>query len=242
MLLATALAAAAVALTAARAPGGADRLARLWPRPGRSVHRSLLSGTTACLLAGLGAVVLLGIPVGLLAGAAVVVAGPLALGRLEPVALRRDREQLVRDLPMALDLLAACLAGGASLPGAAAAVGAALPGPCGRRLLDVRDALAAGCQPGEAWSSLAARDPDDPLAAAARMLARAADGGTPVAAAVARLAAEARAVSLAAGAEAARRVGVLVVAPLGLCFLPAFVLLGIVPVVVGLAGPLLRTF
>lgn len=40
---------------------------------------------------------------------------------------------------------------------------------------------------------------------------------------------------------APRRVGVLAVAPLGLCFLPAFVLLGIVPVVVGLAGPLFAT-
>jgi hypothetical protein len=39
--------------------------------------------------------------------------------------------------------------------------------------------------------------------------------------------------------QAARRVGVLVVAPLGLCFLPAFVLLGVVPVVLGLTGPLL---
>ena len=36
--------------------------------------------------------------------------------------------------------------------------------------------------------------------------------------------------------EAARRVRVLAVAPLGLCFLPAFVVLGIAPVVIGLAG------
>jgi hypothetical protein len=33
---------------------------------------------------------------------------------------------------------------------------------------------------------------------------------------------------------------VLAVAPLGLCFLPAFVLLGVVPVVAGLAGPAAR--
>ena len=44
-----------------------------------------------------------------------------------------------------------------------------------------------------------------------------------------------------AAEQAARRVGVLAVAPLGLCFLPAFVLLGVVPVVIGLAGPLLAT-
>ena len=34
----------------------------------------------------------------------------------------------------------------------------------------------------------------------------------------------------------AQRAGVLLMAPLGLCFLPAFVCLGVVPVVVGIAG------
>ena len=67
------------------------------------------------------------------------------------------------------------------------------------------------------------------------------DGGAPVAAAVSRLAAEVRAEGRGAAEQAARRVGVLAVAPLGLSFLPAFVLLGVVPVVVGLAGPLLAT-
>jgi hypothetical protein len=36
-----------------------------------------------------------------------------------------------------------------------------------------------------------------------------------------------------------RRAGVLAAAPLGLCFLPAFVLVGVVPVVTGLAGSFL---
>ncbi|MFB9964969.1 hypothetical protein ACFFOP_20530 [Sinosporangium siamense] len=35
---------------------------------------------------------------------------------------------------------------------------------------------------------------------------------------------------------AARRVGVYAVAPLGLCFLPAFVVVGVVPTMVGLAS------
>lgn len=33
-----------------------------------------------------------------------------------------------------------------------------------------------------------------------------------------------------------RRAGVLATAPLGLCFLPAFVLIGVVPVVIGLTS------
>jgi pilus assembly protein TadC len=106
----------------------------------------------------------------------------------------------------------------------------------------VCEALAVSIPPQEAWLLLAGDATDDPLAATARTLARADEGGTPPAAALGRLAAEARAVARAAGSQAARRVGVLVVAPLGLCFLPAFVLLGIVPVVAGLAGPLLATF
>ncbi|MDT7545909.1 MAG: hypothetical protein QOE99_2019, partial [Actinomycetota bacterium] len=113
---------------------------------------------------------------------------------------------------------------------------------CGRRLAGVGSALAAGMPAAEAWLMLAQGDPEDPLAAPARLLARAAEGGAPVSAAVSRLSSEARADAAAAGTEAARRVGVLVVAPLGLCFLPAFVLLGIVPVVAGLAASLLRTF
>ena len=68
---------------------------------------------------------------------------------------------------------------------------------------------------------------------------RAAEGGAPVAAAIARLAEQAREVARASGQAAAERAGVLAVAPLGLCFLPAFVLLGVVPVVAGLVGPLL---
>jgi hypothetical protein len=39
------------------------------------------------------------------------------------------------------------------------------------------------------------------------------------------------------GAQAsAQRAGVLITGPLGLCFLPAFLVLGIAPVVAGLAG------
>jgi hypothetical protein len=33
---------------------------------------------------------------------------------------------------------------------------------------------------------------------------------------------------------------VLIAAPLGLCFLPAFLLIGVVPVLIGLAGGLMR--
>jgi pilus assembly protein TadC len=67
-------------------------------------------------------------------------------------------------------------------------------------------------------------------------MSRAAQSGAPVAEVLTRLADDAREASRAASVAAARSVGVKAVAPLGLCFLPAFVLLGIIPVVAGLAS------
>jgi pilus assembly protein TadC len=201
---------------------------------------TLLRGPVlACAAAGAAVALLIPFPVGLISGAALALCGPRLLDRLEPQAVREERLRLLADLPLVLDLLAACLAGGAPLPEAVHAVAAAVGGPAGRRLDTVVSMLGVGAPPADAWAALAGTDLEDPLAPVARALARAADGGAPVAASVGRLAVDARAAARASGEQAARRVGVLVVAPLGLCFLPAFVLLGVVPVVVGLAAPLL---
>jgi len=213
------------------APGGV-------PGPASAEPRRVLGPRTACVVAAAGILVLVGGPVGLVLAVAVALAGPGLLGRLEPRADRRRSEQLARDLPLALDLLAACLTGGASLADAVRAVAGAVPGPCCTRLEQVAAALAVGSPAAEAWHALGAGDLVG--ASAARALARSGDGA-PVAQTVCRVAAEARAEALARGTRAARRAGVLAVAPLGLCFLPAFVLLGVVPAVVGLATPLLAT-
>jgi pilus assembly protein TadC len=244
VLVAAVLSALAVGVLLTRPGDG--RLRRALPeRTEEEVPRAGLSASTAaCLLAGAAVGLLFPGPSGVLVGLGLAVAGPRLLGRLEPAATRRQRERLVEDLPLVLDLLAACLVGGAAMPAAATAVSVAVPGPAGLRLAAVSAALAAGFAPAQAWSALGGPDPesrDDPLAGAARTLSRAAEGGAPVAAAVSRLAADARADARARGEQAARRVGVLAVAPLGLCFLPAFVLLGVVPVIAGLAGPLFAT-
>ncbi len=245
-VLAALLAAASVAALLSSRSDGRLRTALPPPR-GAPVPRGgrLPPATTACLVLGLSLALLLGLRVGLALGAVVAVGGPRALARLEPRSVRDDRERLLRDLPLVLDLLASCLAGGAPLARAADAVARAVGGPAGGRLGAVGSALAVGAPAGEAWRLLAGTDPAgrdaDPLAPAARALSRAADGGAPVADAVSRLAGDARADARSRAEQAARRVGVLAVAPLGLCFLPAFVLVGVVPVVVGLAGPLLAS-
>lgn len=241
----TALTALLVGLAVLLAVPGADRPAeRLAPRrapSGRPVGRAGGSQTApgACVLAGTAVALVLGGPAGLVLGAAVALLGPRALGRLEPAAVRAERRRLETDLPLALDLLGACLAGGATLAGAARAVGASVDGPLAGRLSRVSSALAVGSPPEEAWAALAP-EPDDPLAPVARALARSARSGAPVAAAVLRVADQARAVARSRGEKAARRAGVLAVGPLAVCFLPAFVLVGVVPVIAGLVGPLLQ--
>ncbi|MDQ4104368.1 MAG: type II secretion system F family protein, partial [Actinomycetota bacterium] len=53
-----------------------------------------------------------------------------------------------------------------------------------------------------------------------------------------RLAADMRASAREQSEVRAQRAGVLIAAPLGLCFLPAFLALGVIPVLIGLAAGL----
>ena len=74
------------------------------------------------------------------------------------------------------------------------------------------------------------------LAAAAL---RSANSGAALAGALTRLADDLRADRATAAEASARRAGVLIVLPLGLCFLPAFILAGLVPVIVAVLGDVL---
>ncbi|AYG82052.1 hypothetical protein DWB77_04221 [Streptomyces hundungensis] len=142
-----------------------------------------------------------------------------------------------RELPLAADLLAACLAAGAGPREAAGAVGASLQGPVGARLGKVAAELRMGGDPVEAWGRLGAIPGASELA---RCLERAASSGAPAAGPVARVAERCRAERTRQASARARRAGVLITGPLGLCFLPAFLAAGVAPVVIGLAGGLLR--
>jgi Type II secretion system (T2SS), protein F len=137
------------------------------------------------------------------------------------------------DLALFVDLLAAGLAAGASVPEALAAVSGALPGVVADRLRPVVAALSLGAAPEPAWAPLRS---DPALRPLASTLTRAGVTGAPPVDALVELAADLRARRRLAATEAARTAGVRAVAPLGLCFLPAFVLVGVVPTVVGLAA------
>jgi hypothetical protein len=144
-----------------------------------------------------------------------------------------DDALAARRFPLAADLLAACIAAGATPVTAARAVGEALTGPVGERLATGAAEVRLGGEPAAAWRGLAELPGAAPLA---RLLERAGDSGAPAAVPVARLAADARAERGRAATARARRAGVLITLPLGLCFLPAFLVVGVLPVVIGLAG------
>ncbi|MBB2744579.1 UNVERIFIED_ORG: pilus assembly protein TadC [Microbispora rosea subsp. rosea] len=179
---------------------------------------------------------LLGGLVGACAGTVTAIGLFVAVRRREPAEVRRRRERMGADLPFAVDLIVACLRAGQPMSGAVETTAVAIGGPVGERLSWAGAQMRLGAPPEEAWAALS----DEPaLAALARTMIRAAQSGAPVADVLTRLADDARRTAQATASAAARRVGVHAVAPLGLCFLPAFVFLGITPMVAGLAGQIL---
>ncbi|MFE3452043.1 type II secretion system F family protein [Nonomuraea sp. NPDC059194] len=198
-------------------------------RPGR---RAIMSGCGVAVITML-----------LVGGVAGVMAGPV-VGALATVLVhkqaadqsRGDRERITADLPFAMDLMVACLQAGQPVSAATEIAATAVGGPLGQRLAWVSGQLRLGADPEPAWMALAREPSMGPLA---RAMSRAAQSGAPIADVLTRLADDARQASRTASLAAARRVGVQAVAPLGLCFLPAFVLLGVIPVVAGLAAGVL---
>ncbi|MEI7034204.1 type II secretion system F family protein [Streptomyces pratensis] len=149
---------------------------------------------------------------------------------------RRARALVADRLPLAADLLAACIAVGAGPREAAEAVGESIGGPVGDRLVRAAAEIRLGGEPAEVWG----RFGEIPGAGSlARCLHRAGSTGAPAAEPVARLAEALRAERADAAVARAQRAGVLITAPVGLCFLPAFLTIGVVPVIIGLAGGLL---
>ncbi|MEU3746971.1 MULTISPECIES: type II secretion system F family protein [Streptomyces] len=147
-----------------------------------------------------------------------------------------EGEVAVRHLPLAADLLAACASAGAGPGEAAEAVGRSLGGPLGERLARTAAELRLGGEPAEVWRRFGAIPGAEGLA---RCMERAGSSGAPAAEAVARHAAGLRAARARTAAARARRAQVLISAPVGLCFLPAFLAVGVAPVVIGLAAGLM---
>jgi len=136
------------------------------------------------------------------------------------------------DLPLTLDLVAAALRSGRPVPDALVVV---VGGRRSDPLREVARRLRDGADAEDAWQSVI---DDVDLGVVARVAVRSSSSGARLAAAFERLAGELRSERAAAATARAHRVGVYAMAPLGLCFLPAFVCVGIVPVVLGIARTL----
>lgn len=138
---------------------------------------------------------------------------------------------------LALDLLAVALRAGQPTGQALTLAADVADGPSAAALARVGRLLQLGADPPQAWAAIG---DDAELAQVAAAGVRSASSGVRAAAEFERVAAALRAQRATAAQGRAARAGVLVAAPLGLCFLPAFVCLGIVPTVIGIAGAVLH--
>lgn len=209
----------------AAAPPGAGR------RPTRVQLLTMLAAGVATWL-------LVGSLLGMLALPASVLCGVGAAwfqGRLEPRDLRARREAAADDLPITLELMAACLDAGAPLRLAVAQVGAVCAPSTAGTLRSLDDAVCLGVHEPDAWARLS----DDPVwGAIAADMVRCSQTGAAASDVLREHAAEARRLAADARLAAARAVGVRSVLPLMTCFLPAFLLVGVVPIVASVAPKL----
>jgi pilus assembly protein TadC len=182
---------------------------------------------------GLGAWLLVGGLTGVAAGLVAALVARHLLATAEPSSVRRDREEVERTLPHLIDLFSSTLRAGAEPVAGLAQVCSALPGPAADRLAPVVERARWGASGAEAWSAVA---DDDALAPLARAMVRSQSSGASVVQTIERLADELERETLARAEDAARKVGVSAAIPLGVCLLPAFLLLGVVPTVASLFG------
>lgn len=140
----------------------------------------------------------------------------------------------VAEVAGVIDLLALTLRGGVGLVEAMEAVATRVGGPLGLHLQTVAAAGRWGVEDATAWASIpSAWQP------AARALRMAASAGVPPAEVLVRAAAEVRRAEQQRLEVATQALGIRIVLPLGLVFLPAFVLTTVVPIVMALAEQML---
>ncbi len=177
---------------------------------------------------------------GVVSGAGVLVFGSRRVSESEA----RARQRLIAAAPPPVDLFAAALAAGLLPADAAAVVATAFHGDeptpgdpadplrqIAARFAAAARALREGAEPEIAWRLLSVDGATAPVAAAAL---RASRTGAPAAETVAKAARDTWNAAEQAAQAQIRAVAVRATAPLALCFLPAFVLVGVVPTALGL--------
>jgi pilus assembly protein TadC len=197
-------------------------------RPRRRLSRVTLTRIFAGVV-GLSIALWLGNALGIALGGLGAAIVAVALSRSAPRTARRRQAQLDRQTPLVADLLASCMSSGATIHAAVSAVARSIDPPMSEVMSTVERSLAVGAP--DPWSEL---EPS-PLARAMRRSTR---SGAPLADVLPSIAEELRRDARVRAEAAARSAGVRAVLPLVACFLPAFLLIGVVPVVASLAQSL----
>ncbi len=148
----------------------------------------------------------------------------------EPSTLQRQRARLEAELPWVVDLMTAALRVGLSPVEALTRVSDVCHPLVRQELVVPLARLRLGADPVSVWGQLASHPQ---LGRLGLTLRRTTESGAPVVGALDRLAEDLRAQRRAAVEVRVRRIEVKAAVPLGLCLLPAFVLLAVVPLVAG---------
>jgi Flp pilus assembly protein TadB len=235
MTIALVFAAGAVWLSVRRRPASPPRRGMHAGSPGATLSRSAIHvqpGVLKSLGAGcvlIATIVLLGPLRGGLVG---VLLAPVAVIAIDRLSSRANAQTDLDGVALTLDLLAAVLRRGQPLALALAICAPVADGWASPELTRVARLLQLGAEPVTAWKGLAAHPV---LGVVAVTACRSAESGIRLASGFERVAADLRSQAKARGVAQAERAAVWAMAPLGLCFLPSFVCIGVIPVVAGVA-------
>lgn len=214
------------------------RLDRLVVKPTAPPHRDAarflklsINRWWPSIVAGAVAMLFVGGVTGVVVGCLIGVGARMAMNAAQQSTSRRRSDQRAMALPFALDVLAACLAAGTPLPRALKAAAMTTHNDLEPRLLQVGRALELGETVPEAFSRLNGLPGADRLTAS---VARSRESGAALATGFTRLAERLRIERSDHVTAAANRAGVWLALPLCLCFLPAFMLAGLVPVILSI--------
>jgi len=224
------------------APGGLQEAAIASARWACAARRPTFRQTIGAVFAGFAVGLFIGGAGGVVAGLLTAVAVLVFNSRRVSEQEIRARYRLIAAAPPAVDLFAAALAAGLLPVDAATVVATAFgaaeqpgdTGPVGEiaeRFAAVARALRQGADPETAWKLLSVDGATAPVGAAALRSCRT---GAPASVTVTKAARDTWNAAEQAAQAQIRSVAVRATAPLALCFLPAFILVGVVPTALGL--------
>lgn len=218
------------ALLAAAAVWLAWPTARRLPR--RRARTASMAPTLVAVMAGMGFAIGGVLGLGIAGALAVVLIRQVMAASAREEGRRRDRQ--AQALPAVAALLAALLDAGSTIEASVGALARSHRGPLAPSLCRIDAAMRLGAGV-DAWD--AGSDVLEPIAQAMR---RSAMTGAPAATLLMQTVIDEQRRMVTRAEIAARSAGVRALLPLIVCFLPAFLLVGVLPVIVSVAGSLLH--